>query len=175
MNSASPFRSRLFRKYVILLVSLLSAVLGASAILEIYSSYQENKRVLLYTQKEAALVAASKIEQFIIEVGRQIGLMTDSLGGETPDQQRLDYLRLLRQVPAITDISYLDASGREQFRLSRLALDAVGSQEDFSGQPKFLVAKSGKTYFSPVYFREESEPYLTISMAGNGADAGREA
>ncbi len=172
MNSATPSRGRLFRKYVILLMTLLSAVLGASAVQEIYSSYQANKRALLHIQQEAAVTAASKIEQFITEVERQIGLVTESQGGQTEDQQGLEYLRLLRQVPAITDISYLDASGREQLRLSRLALDVIGSGEDFSRQSKFLVAKSGKTYLSPVYFREESEPYVTVSMAGSGADAG---
>ena len=51
-------------------------------------------------------------------------------------------------------------------------MDVVGSQTDFSKEPRFVEARSGKTYFSPVYFRKESEPYITIAMAGRGQDAG---
>ncbi len=51
-------------------------------------------------------------------------------------------------------------------------MDVVGSQADFSKEPRFVEARSGKTYFSPVYFRKESEPYITIAMAGRGQDAG---
>jgi signal transduction histidine kinase/HAMP domain-containing protein len=51
-------------------------------------------------------------------------------------------------------------------------MDVVGSQADFSQEPKFLEAKRGKAYFGPVYFRKESEPYMTLAMAGSAQDAG---
>ena len=66
-------------------------------------------------------------------------------------------------------MSQLDAAGREQLRVSRLAMDMAGSQADFSKDPRFLEAREGRTYFSPVYFRKESEPYMTMALAsGNG-------
>jgi hypothetical protein len=92
--------------------------------------------------------------------------------GAPLERQTLDYLRLLRQVPAVTDVSYLDATGKERLRISRLALDVMESQQDFSRDPKFVEAKSRKRYFGPVSFREESEPYMTISMSGSGPEAG---
>jgi len=168
-----PRRSRrLFWKYVWLLVALLGAVLTVSACLEIYYSYQENKKALLSIQKKDALAAAGRIEQLVAEVERRIALMVESQWSASIQQLRLEYLRLLREVPAITDVAYLDGAGKEQLRLSRLALDALGSQQDLSGEESFVVAKSGKTYFSPVYFREESEPYMKVAVAGTGADAG---
>ena len=87
-------------------------------------------------------------------------------------QRRVDYLRLLRQVLPITEISHLDAEGKEQLRVSRLAMDVAGSGIDYSREPKFLEAKAGKIYHGPVYFRKESEPYMTIAMAGSGKEAG---
>jgi hypothetical protein len=42
--------------------------------------------------------------------------------------------------------------------------DVVDSQEDFSRAPKFVEARAGKTYWSPVYFRSESEPYVTLAV-----------
>ena len=153
-------------------MALLSTVLIVSACLEIYYSYQENKQALLRLQQKEALAAAGRIEQLIADVERRIALMVESQWGVAIPALRLEYLRLLREVPAITDVSHLDASGKEQLRISRLALDVIGSQQDLSGERGFLVAKSGRTYFSPVYFQEESEPYMTVAVAGTGADAG---
>ena len=88
------------------------------------------------------------------------------------EQRRFDALRLLRQVPAITELAQLDASGKEQLRVSRLAMDAVGAGTDFSKDPKFTEAVAKKIYYGPVYFRRESEPYMTLAMAGARRDAG---
>ena len=80
------------------------------------------------------------------------------------EQRELDFLRVLRNVPAVSELSHLDLAGKEQLRVSRLDPDVVGSQEDFSRAPKFVEARAGKTYWSPVYFKNESEPYVTLAV-----------
>jgi signal transduction histidine kinase len=166
---------RLFRKYVVLFGTLVSGALLTSGLIEIYFSFQENRAALVAVQREKAQGAASKIEQFIKEIERQVGWAAQpQLGARMAslDLRRFDYLRLLRQVPAVTEISQLDSQGKEQLRVSRLAMDVVGSQLDLSAEPKFREARRGKPYFGPVYFRKESEPYMTIAIAGSGEDAG---
>ena len=74
-------------------------------------------------------------------------------------------MRLLRQAPVITEVSYLNGLGQEELRISRLAMNVIGSGTDYSQDPKFTEPLKGKTYFSPVYFRNESEPYMTIGIA----------
>jgi signal transduction histidine kinase/HAMP domain-containing protein len=168
-------RGHLFWKYVVLFVVLVSAALLTSGLVEIYFSYKENKSALVNIQREKAAAAASQIDQFIREIEGQIGWTTQASfasQGAVLEQRRFDYLRLLRQAPSITEVSYVDASGKEQLRVSRLAMDVVGSQVDYSHESKFVEAKAGKTFFGPVYFRKESEPYITIAMAGKGQDAG---
>src|SRR6202008_2782946 len=88
------------------------------------------------------------------------------------EQRRFDALRLLRQVPAITEIAELDPSGHEQVRVSRLAMNVLGSGTDYSQDPKFTAAQAQKVYYGPVYFRRESEPYMTLALAGARRDAG---
>jgi signal transduction histidine kinase len=90
----------------------------------------------------------------------------------TLDQRRFDALRLLRQVPAITELAQIDAAGREQLKVSRLTMDVVGSGIDYSGKPEFTQAVAKKVYYGPVYFRRESEPYMTLSLAGTRRDTG---
>src|SRR5207302_10015100 len=88
------------------------------------------------------------------------------------DQRKQDYVRLQRQVPAITELAQLDEQGKEQLKVSRLAINVVSSEADFSQSPAFTEAKAHRTWFSPVYFRKESEPYMTLAMARDGRNAG---
>ncbi len=168
-------RGRLFRQYVIVLAGLVSGPLLASGAIGVYLSYQQNKTALVALQREKARAAAARIDGFIKEIERQIGWTTQPQLGPAAtqlDQRRVDYLRLQKQAPAITEISYLDAAGREQQRVSRLAMDVVGSGLDVSREPKFLEAKGGRVYYGPVYFRKESEPYMTIAIGAASRDGG---
>jgi signal transduction histidine kinase len=164
-------RGRLFRKYVVIFASLVSGALLASGALEIYFSYQENTQALAALQREKALGTATRIEQFVRQIERLLESATYPMlatGTAAITQRRMDFVRLQRQVLPITDVSWLDASGREQLRMSRLAMDVVGSGVDYSRDARFVHARAGKTYFSPISFRKESEPYLTMAMAGPG-------
>ncbi len=170
---ASIVRSRLFIKYVALLVAVVVLALLANGAFEIWFSYQEHKASLIGIQREQAEGAASKIEQFITEINSQVGWTTQlPWSDSTLDQRRFDALRLLRQVPAITELAQIDASGHEQLRVSRLTMDVVGSGVDYSTKPEFTQAVAHKVYYGPVYFRRESEPYMTLSLAGTRRDTG---
>ncbi len=170
---ASIVRSRLFIKYVALLVAVVVLALLANGVFEIWFSYQEHKASLIGIQREQAEGAASKIEQFITEINSQVGWTTQlPWSDSTLDQRRFDALRLLRQVPAITELAQIDASGHEQLRVSRLTMDVVGSGVDYSTKPEFTQAVAHKVYYGPVYFRRESEPYMTLSLAGTRRDTG---
>ncbi len=115
---------------------------------------------------------ADKLTHFIKESQNQIGWTTQlPLTAGSVDQRRFDALRLLRQVPAITELSQLDGEGKEFLKVSRLAMDVVGSGTDYSKETKFTEARAKKIYYGPVYMRRESEPYMTMGMASRGFDA----
>jgi signal transduction histidine kinase len=160
-------RRRLFWKYVIFFSLLVTVALLASGLIEIYFSYQESKEVLSALQREKAQAAAVRIESFITEIERQMGWVTQprAVAASPLEQRRFDFYRLQRQVPAITEISYIDPTGREQVRVSRLAMDVFGSQADLSADPRFTEARAHRLYRGPVYFRKESEPYMAIAIA----------
>ncbi len=134
--AGAPPRRRLFRKYALLFIALVGAALLINSAFDFWFSYQENKAALIRVQQEKADAAAARIEEFIDEIERQIGWTTHAQWASGPlDQRRQDYFRLLRQVPAITELSQLDAEGKEQLKVSRLSMDVVGSGEDFSQKP----------------------------------------
>src|SRR6478609_7990920 len=169
--SASIVRSRLFIKYALLFVAVVSLALIANGAFDVYFSYQEQKAALVRIQREQAEAAAGKIGQFISEIQSQVGWTTQlPWSAGTLEQRRFDALRLLRQVPAITELAEIDSSGHEQLKVSRLAMEVVGSGNDVSKDPAFTEAVA--LYYGPVYFRRESEPYMTLSLAGTRRDTG---
>ncbi len=175
----------LFRKYLLVLLVLVGGLLSVSSAVELYFSYQEAKQSIVRLERTKALAAASEIERYLGQILQQlrstmqgaidvtalgtVGAGTQA-GGQSraaalAEQREIDFLRLLRGVPAITDIRHLDLAGKERLRTSRLALDTVESGKDFADSPAFLGAKSKKTYFSPVYFKDETEPFITMAVA----------
>jgi signal transduction histidine kinase len=171
--TAATIRSRLFTKYVALFVAVVAVALLSNGTFEVFFYYREHKAALIRIQHEQAEAAATKISQFIKGIESQLGWTTQLpwSAGSLQDR-RFDALRLLRQVPAITELSQVDSTGKERLRVSRLAMDVVDSGLDFSKEPKFTEAVANKVYYGPVYFRRESEPYMTLSLAGTRKDAG---
>jgi signal transduction histidine kinase len=163
----------LFRKYVGLFLAVVCVALLSNGLFEIIFSYREHTDALIRIQREQAEGAAEKISHFIKEIENQIGWTTQlTWSASTMEQRRFDGLRLLRQVPAITELAQLDPSGKEQMRVSRLVMDLGTDQTDYSHDPKFTEAVAKKVYYGPVYFRQDSEPYMTLSVAGTRLDAG---
>jgi signal transduction histidine kinase/CheY-like chemotaxis protein len=166
-------RRRLFTKYVALFVAVVCLALLSNGVFDVFFYYQEHKAALIRIQREQAEAAAAKIGQFIKEIESQLGWTTQlPWSAGSIEQRRFDALRLLRQVPAITELAQLDATGKERLRVSRLAMDVVASGADLSRDPKFAEAVARKVYYGPVYFRRESEPYMTLAIAGTRRDAG---
>ena len=159
-------RSRLFRKYVALFVAVVCVALLTNGLSEMWFYYRDHKASLIHIQREQAEAAAGKIGYFVKEIEGHLGRTNQmALTPSTLEERQFDALRLLRQVPAISELSQLDANGREKLRVSRFAVDAVGSNADFSKDPNFVNAMANKFYYGPVYFRRESEPYMTLSLA----------
>jgi signal transduction histidine kinase len=171
--SGTKVRSRLFTKYVALFVAVVGIALLSNGIFEVFFYYREHKIALIRIQHEQAEAAAAKISQFIKEIESQLGWTTQlPWSAGSLEQRRFDALRLLRQVPAITELAQVDSTGKERLRVSRLAMDVIDSGLDLSKDPKFAEAVAHKVYYGPVYFRRESEPYMTLSLAGTRKDAG---
>ena len=165
-------RWRLFPKYALLIISLVGSMLVASGAIGLYFSWRETEAHLVDLQEEKAQNAANRIEQYIRDIEHELSwtaLPRADTDGDALEQRRIEYLKLQRQAQAITEVVWIDPQGREQLRISRLAMDAVGSGTDVSGEEKFRKASAGEPYYGPVYFRKGTEPYMTIARpAGSG-------
>ncbi len=160
-------RNRLFRKYVVPFVAVVSWALLTNGLLEIYFTYQESRAALGQIQREKANAAALRIEQFVREIERQMGWTTQPqvvAPAAALEQRKIEYIRLQRQVLPITEVAFIDGQGREQLRVSRLAMDVMAGGGDASQEPRFRETRGGRVWYGPVYFRKESEPYMTLAI-----------
>jgi two-component system, NtrC family, sensor kinase len=159
-------RRRLLRKYVVIVVSLVTGAVVASGAVEAYFAFRDNEASLVQIQREKASAAAAAIEQFIGELDRDIG--TALHPGEVDDasihRRYTDFIRILHQVQSLTELVYIDPTGIERVRHSLDAPDFLGRGEDRSGDPAFLGPKVDQPYFSPVFFVNESEPHMTMAL-----------
>jgi signal transduction histidine kinase len=170
---AATLRGRLFLKYAALFVGVVCAALVANGLLDTWASFQEQNALLIRLQSEQARAAATRISLFIKDIERQLAWATQlPWNADTLDQWRFDAVRLLRQVPAVTEVAQLDGAGREQGRVSRFVKDALGRRTDFSQDEFFIKALANKVYYGPVRFVGESEPYMTLALAGVRRDWG---
>ena len=166
-------RGRLFRKYAASFVATVSLALVTNGLLDIWFSYQEQRSLLVRIQQGQADSAATNITQFVKEIESQMAWATLlPWSAKAWDEWRFDAVRMLRQVPAITELTQLDSDGRELFRMSRHAKDVIASELDHSHEAAFVQAMSDKVYYGSVYFLDESEPYMTLALAGTRRDHG---
>ena len=169
----APKRRSLAAKLAIALVGLITLVLLINGGANLWLNYDDAKRAILGVQLEKAQAAAERVDGFISDVENQIGWTTRAEWRRVPvEQQRYDLIRLLRQAPAVTEVSYLDPSGKEQLKVSRLEPDQIGSGKDFSNEERFKQAVANKAWFGPVYFQRGSEPYITVAIAHAGRNPG---
>ena len=155
-------------------MSLVGTALLASGGIGLYFSYQETQAALASLQAEKAVAAAARIEQYMGQITQQLGFAAlPQLDATDTELRRVEFLKLLRQAPEITDIAWLDADGRERNAVSRLGMDVTGSGRDRSAEAAFVKARRGQPWYGPVYFRKETEPYMTVAIrAGSGGGLG---
>lgn len=154
-------------------LGLVAAVLTVNGSISMWFAYQDATGNAVRIEQEKADAAADRVKQFITELEQQIGWTTRADWSRVPmDQRRYDFIRLLRQAPAITEATYIDSSGRERLRMSRLEPDVVDGGADRSSDPRFNGARQDRVWFGPVTFRHASEPYMAIGMAHAGQNPG---
>ena len=166
-------REPLFVKYAALIVALAGISLLVSGAIEIYFSHRQHRATLTELQRDKAAAAASSVSRYIEELAHEIGeAITPATSAVASDleKRRIDYLKLLRLAPAITTLRFVDPRGLERLQVSRMDADWMNGKTDLSGDPGFIVAHDGRVHFSPIYFFEQTEPYMSIAAPDTSGD-----
>ncbi|MGH3079395.1 MAG: HAMP domain-containing protein, partial [Gaiellaceae bacterium] len=164
-------RRRLIWKYTSVVVALVAAATVSVGLTELYFSYQDSKRALTRVEQDRAAVAAAAIEQTMQDVLRELeGLAqpTEDAGKAGLTERNQDFHRLLARQKLVSELTYLDATGKERVRTSPLELDRIDSGIDFSEREAFVRARAEQHFIGDVYFQHESQPHMTMAVAEPG-------
>lgn len=171
-----PIRRRLFQKYALYFASVVVVGVLASGLIGLGFSYRDTRVLVDELHREKARSAAATIDQYLrtIESHLRAALLTlPAASADTaPDEQHQELIKLLRINSAVVEAAWVDAGGIERLRLSRIAPDVLRGSRDRSGDAVVTAARMRKTGFGTVYFRDQTEPYLSISVAGDDPAAG---
>jgi signal transduction histidine kinase/ActR/RegA family two-component response regulator len=121
-------------------------------------------------------VASTRIDQYLrtIESHLRAALLTHVAGRQdgAAHEEHQELIKLLRINSAVTEAAWIDGRGVERLHLSRIAPDILLGTRDRSRDPMVVGAKAGRTAFGTVYFRQQTEPYLSVAVASEEPQAG---
>lgn len=163
----------LFGKYFLVLFAAVVVPLLAAGASEAWFGYRDQRGHLDAQLGAEARLAAVRIQDFIEGIKDQLAWVVQLPWEQGPDERHsIDAVRLLRQVPAVASLTLIDGNGRERLFVSRVSLNRTESGVDLSGDPAVSGARSARVWYGPVTFHRDSEPFMTIAIAGNRAALG---
>lgn len=153
-------------KFAGMTVALVGLLLLVLAIASLWQGYGQAERSALALQRQKADALAARIDDFMTDLEGQLAWTAQpdwqNAGFE---QQRADFARMLRQFPSVTELFYIDRTGLEQLKVSRLAPDSVASRTSHANEPRFVETQKARTWFGPVYVRNGAELAGTVGVA----------
>jgi signal transduction histidine kinase/CheY-like chemotaxis protein len=164
MTFGNPLQWK-YATYFSLLVALFLAASGAIAG---WLSYRGTLDAFEELQRERAVRASQQIARFFDAVEQALhwaASFPGALDDTKREAHRLEMMRLLRFAPAVSELRWIEPDGRESLFVSRITLDVAGSRRDWSADPVFSAARATGRGVGPVYFRKDSQPYLTLAVA----------
>jgi signal transduction histidine kinase len=155
-------------------MGLVGGALVLSGLIEMALSYRATMAATAELQRSEVRAAAVRIEQYLEGIRAQVAQVS-SLPWETGlldvRDHREEFHRLLKLVPAIAELRHIGPQGQEHMKVSRIELDEVRALRNASGSENFRQARARGVYYSPTYFKDGTEPYMTLAVREREPDA----
>jgi adenylate cyclase len=163
----------LFAKYLVTVFATIIIPIVLSALFDSWFGYWDQNvymNQLLTTQAQSA---RDQIQTYVDSIHKELGFSVQFPWDERRDEiHRIDALRLLGQVPAITSILLVDGADIERVFVSRVGLDKMGEGTDMSTNPAVVGAHNNGIWYGPIQFQDASEPHMMIAAAGTRKSVG---
>jgi signal transduction histidine kinase len=173
---ARPHR-RLVWKYVAVVGILVAAAIISIGISESYFSYDDSRRAVTEAEAEKASSAAISIRQFIEELDSDLEGVAPLISGDSTGAEReRSFKNLFLRQPAISALTYLDATGMACVQTYSIEIDHINSttcEADSSDSEAFRRARAEQRYFGDVAFSQhDGRPHMKIAVAEAPPGAG---
>ena len=160
-------KRRIIRSYFLVSFLLVGFGILASGLLGIFYHLSDIRAHASELQQEIAAGAAYKIEKFIEEIEGALKtvplnreIITKGLSPEIDFQLH----KLLKISPPVNEVLVADADGVVYTHISRIRTVVLTSKQSISSTAAFERAMGGETSYGRVFFIQESEPYMDITV-----------
>jgi signal transduction histidine kinase len=175
---AAPTRPhhRLIWKYTAVVVLLVAAAIVSVGVTEFYFSYEDSKVAVTGVEADKASSAAVSIDQFIQEILDDLDSVARSPVNPDPLERIQEFRGLLARQKLLSELTYLDARGREcvraySFEINELESWTCGS--DRSRSQEFIRTRVEQQYFGEVAFDDrDARPHMTVAVAEHAPGEG---
>ena len=160
-------KRRLVRNYLLVSFLLVGFGILTSGLIGIYYHLLDVREQASHLQQEIAASAAYKIEKFIEDIEGNMKAVTLSreiiASGLSPD---IDFQlnKLLKLSAPVSEAFAADANGVVYKHVSRIRTLALNTAQSISSTNAFQKAIKGETFYGNVFFVQESEPFMTITI-----------
>ena len=160
-------QGRLVRHYFLIFTILISGGLITGGALELYFRYVEIREDVSLLQGEAAKAVSSSIARYILDIEgemKEVALSQQLTRREFSPENQFELMKLLKTVPAITEVVSLDENGVPRAHVARFRAVFSDEEPNYSKSPSFSQASQGLTFFGPVHFVNDTDPYMTMAV-----------
>jgi|GEM_PF-1587553 len=160
-------KRHLVRSYFLVSFFLVGFGILTSGLIGTYYHLSDIQEQASHLQQEIASSAAYKIEKFIEDIEGSMKAVTLSreiiANGLSPD---IDFQlnKLLKLSAPVSEAFAADANGVIYKHVSRVRTIALKSKQSISSTNAFQKAIKGETFHGKVFFVQDSEPYMTITI-----------
>lgn len=154
---------RIMTLFVVFAVALLISV----GVLLTLLSFRTQRSAVVHTQSEIAKRAALDVSAFLSTVEQSLLILaqTQNLADLAPTEQRQALNQLLETLPTFDELTYVDALGREQAKVSPYHTFTATELSSQANSPGFRHAMRGERYLSSVSFSNFSgQPIVSLSL-----------
>ena len=170
-----PPGRRLWQTYALSVAALVTLVLVASGLAQLWLVQRETRNAVEALQALEAAKASARIDRFLGQTGAllraTVSLQDSRHLGDTDADIQVELYRLMRQSRAFQELYWIDPHGRERVRISRMAPDRIGGGEDRSRSLEFFGARAEAPWFGPVTF-VGNQPRVVMARRGQLAESG---
>jgi two-component system, NtrC family, sensor kinase len=155
---------RLVWKYTAVVVVLVTAAIVSVGVTEVYFSTEDARRAVTELEADNASAAAVAIDELMQGILDDL----DSVAGPGVDRP-LAFQGLLKREKQLTELTYLDAGGRDcvhvySFEINKINTRTCGTGDP--GRPELIGARAGQRYFGEVVVNpRDNRPHLTVAVA----------
>jgi len=165
---------RLLARYWRFTAGLIAATLCTLGGADLWLSYRDNIARSAAIQLAEARSAGGRIDVYLRGVERAMRDTAQLAWGSgllDRDAQREEFIRLLKLLPLVVDLTAVDSQGRERLFVSRIAPDRIDAGTDLSPDPRVRALSTRDAAYGPPYFLSGAAPHVALSLRGFDARA----